>query len=185
MTMSAVFFLLSFWQKEQLYTNKMGALTSNSDTIWLSCDHTFASVSNVGSIRPEDGKWITQYNGLFCVLNPEGQVLTWKLTRSLSFDHIKEQLERLNERFHQNEKVVHEFFIDICCSWRHKLQQIFGTQLKVYLDLFHAVQRIGRKLPKRHPFHSACMRSLTLVFRDPTDMETPSPDIIRHNLEEF
>lgn len=66
-----------------------------------------------------------------------------------------------------------------------------GPQLKVCLDLFHAVQHISRKIPKRHPFHSAFMRSLTLVFRDPTDVglerkkKTPCPAIIRRNLEDL
>ena len=95
----AAFFLFCFWEKEPLYTNKMGCLKTNSDQVWLSCDHTFSSVSNVGSVRPNDGKWVKQYNGLFCVLNPEGQVLTWKLTKSLCFEHIEEQLQLLNDRF--------------------------------------------------------------------------------------
>ena len=120
-------------------------------------------------MRPDDGKWIKQYNGLFCVLNPEGELLTWKLTRSLSFEHTQRQLELLNERFQQKGKIVQEFYVDIRMLLMAPKTTV-GPQLKVCLDLFHAVQRISRKIPKRHPFHSAFMRSLTLVFRDPTDV---------------
>ena len=159
--------------------------------VWLSCDHTFSSVANIGSVRKSDGKWMKQYHGLFCVLNSDGEVLTWKFTRSVAFDDIQQQLSLLNDRFTQAGRIVEEFYIDICCSWRKKLQDIFGPQLKVQLDLFHAVQRISKKIPKRHPYHSECLRTLTVVFRDPTDTgpvrrkSTPSPSVIREGLENF
>ena len=95
----ASFFLLKFWEKEPAYTGRMASITSQSKRTWLSCDHTFSSIANIGTVRRDDRKWITQYNGLFCVLNEVGQVLTWKLTRRLSFDHIEQQLMLLNERF--------------------------------------------------------------------------------------
>ena len=126
-----------FWQKEPAYIYNMGSLTAKSDCIWLSCDHTCASVSNIGCVRLDDGKWVKQYIGLFCMLNPEGQVLTWKLTRSLCFEHIEEQLKL---RFHQKGQVVQEFFVDICCSLRQKLQNIFGSHLKEHLDIFHILE---------------------------------------------
>ena len=88
----------------------MSSITSQSR---LSCDHTYSSIANVGTVRIDDKRWITQYKGLFCVLNEVGQVLTWKLTRSLSFDHIEQQLMLLNERFHRVGKNVEEFFVDI------------------------------------------------------------------------
>lgn len=34
----------------------------------------------------------------------------------------------------------------------YKLQEVFGEDATVRLDVFHAVQRITRKIPKRHPF---------------------------------
>ena len=67
---------------------------------------------------------------------------------------------------------MHEFHIDNCCSLPHKLQSVFGSQLVVLLDTFHAVQRITSKLPKRHPYHHECLKSLQLVFRDPSDQGT-------------
>ncbi len=46
-------------------------------------------------------------------------------------------------------------YVDICCSWRPKL---FGENLMVYLDLFHAVKRISSTVSKKHPLHYECIR---------------------------
>ena len=108
---------------------------------------------------------------MFCVLNAEGQVI---------FANILDKLTSLQERFVRRGIVLQEFFIDNCCAWRLKLQNVFGRHLKVYLDIFHTVQRITRKIPKRHPFHQDCLKSLQLVFRDPSDQGAirtkPTPD---------
>ena len=118
-------------------------------------------------------------------------MLTWKATKTLSFDSVCEQLTSLKLRLSQQGKVVEEFIIDNCCSWRQKLQSIFGRDMKVSLDLFHAVQRISSKLSKRHSFHGPCLHDLSMVFRDPSDqglvrtMVTPSPHVLIENLKKF
>jgi len=72
-----------------------------------------------------------------------------------------------------------------------KLQEVFGEDATVRLDVFHAVQRITRKIPKRHPFSSECMNDFTMVYRSPTDItkkgkqSTPCPAIIMKKLEDF
>lgn len=55
-------------------------------------------------------------------------------------------------------------FIDNCCQWKNKLKKVFGEELKVKLDLFHAVQRVTRKLSKRHTLYGSCVNDLTQVF---------------------
>jgi hypothetical protein len=40
-------FLRSFWKKEKLYVKEMKKITVDKDDGWLSCDHTFASVSKL------------------------------------------------------------------------------------------------------------------------------------------
>ena len=183
-------FLLQFWENEPTYRYKMECVTLSTGA-WMSCDHTFKSVANIGLLRNFDNKWIKQYNGLFCTLNEFGEVMTWKLTKTLSFDNIKEPLAQLNERLRRQGKVLEEFYVDVCCSWRSKLKEVFGNQLKVKLDVFHAVQRITRVIPKRHPYHKECMQSLTFVFRQPSDhgikrsKPTPTPLVLRRNLESF
>ena len=158
----AACYLLRFWENELAYTQKMSMTTlSPASSAWLSYDHTFRSVANIGTVRKGDRSWIKQYSGLFCVLNQEGEVMTWKLTRSLTFEHIEQQLIQLRDRLNEQGKVVDEFYVDICYSWRNKLQVIFGPQLKVFLDIFHAVQRITRKIPKRHPYRKHCLQALS------------------------
>ena len=158
---------------------------------WLSLDHTFKSVSNIGLVRPADKQWVKQYSGLFCVLNADGEVLCWKMTKTLSFDHMEDVLIALKNRLLRQEKQLEEFFIDNCCSFRRKLQSVFGPQLAVYLDIFHAVQRISTKIPKRHLYRHECLKSLTLVFRDPCDQGsvrtkiTPPPDVLRRQMCKF
>ena len=40
-------FLVSFWKREKQYVNEMSKTTVDKDDGWLSCDHTFASVSEL------------------------------------------------------------------------------------------------------------------------------------------
>ena len=184
-------FLYRYKKWKQVYDSQMRQRTIKDNELWLSCDHTFRTIANVGLFRQEDGVWTKQYKGLFCILNSDGEVLSWKATKTLSFDSVCGQLSTLKERLAHQHKVVDEFIIDNCCSWRTKLQSIFGTDMKVSLDLFHAVQRISSKLSKRHSFHSHCLRDLSLVFRDPTDqglirtMVTPASNVLIDNLKKF
>ena len=52
----------------------------------------------------------------------------------------------------------------------------------MFLDVFNAVQRVTSTIPKRHPYHHECIKSLQLVFRDPSDQgiartkATPPPE---------
>ena len=141
--------------------------------------------------RDVDCRWITQFSALFCVLNGNGQVVTWKLTKNMTFNNVEDQLVSLHERLMMQGKNVLEFYIDNCCSWRNKLQQVFGAHLSVKLDIFHAVKRISDKIPKRHPLRNDCVKYLSMVFRDPQDrgdsrlMETPDPNVLVAQLDVF
>lgn len=59
------------------------------------------------------------------------------------------------------------------------------------LDLFHAVQRITRTLPKKHPHFHKCVEDLRLVYRVDGDMgkqrllSTPPSDILLFKLNCF
>lgn len=94
------------------------------------------SSANIGMAREGDKRWITQYGALFCVLNSLGQVVTWKLTSGVAFDVIEDILISLQERLKVQGKTVSEFYIDNCCAWRNKLQQVFGKKMKVGLIFF-------------------------------------------------
>lgn len=136
---------------------------------------------NIGISRDTDKKWINQYSALFCVISNLGQIVTWRLTSSVMFSSVEGLLVALQDRLVKQGVKVKEFYVDNCCSWRLKLQSVFGPDLRVLLDIFHAVKRIGDKIPKRHELRSACMAELRMVFRDPSDrglertMATPAP----------
>lgn len=97
----------------------------------------------------------------------------------------------LRERFKRQGKNLEEFFIDNWCTFRSKLKAVFGEHLRVYLDIFHAVQRVSAKIPKKHPYRHECMRDLRLVFRDLTDQGpvrtkvTPPPHSLQQQLLNF
>ena len=71
-----------------------------------------------------------------------------------------------------------------------KTANLFGQEMQVYLDIFHAVQRVG-KIPKRHELRYECTEVFRLVFREPTDLgknrtkPTPEPKVIQENVERF
>ena len=91
-----------------------------------------ACVSNIGLVRLADNHWVKQYSGLLCVLNGDGEVLTWKLTKSLLFASMEDILCALRDRFKRQGKNLEEFFIDNCCTLRSKLKSVFGEHLRVY-----------------------------------------------------
>ena len=63
--------------------------------------------------------------------------------------------------------------------------------MEVRLDLFHAVQRVVRCIPRRHPFAYHCCQAFSLVVRDPSDsgersvLPTPSKQVILENIAKF
>ena len=178
-------FLRDFLAKEQYYISEMSSLKSS---LWVSCDHTFKVACNIGYLR-DDKRWIQQYNSVFFVLDNQGRVLSWQFTNSTSFDVVEAILRNLHSR--HGAGVIKEIFIDNCCQWRNKLQSVFGNETKVYLDLFHAVQRITRVLSKKHPLYAKCINDLRLVFREQGDTgikrchPTPSPELLLENADKF
>ena len=177
-------FLTRFLQHEELYLHEMEAIPVTES---ISFDHTFKIASNIGYLR-EDKKWISQYDSVFLVLNKDGKVLTWQLTKGTSFDQITTVLQGVAQRAQGNLKVV---YVDDCCKLRHKIMKVFGSNVVVKLDLFHAVQRITKTLPKKHSLYKNCRQELRLVFRCKGDCEmtrlssTPSAAIIQENLDNF
>ena len=52
-------------------------------------------VANIGMLRDVDCRWITQFSALFCVLNGNGQVVTWNLTKNMTFNNVEDQFMSL------------------------------------------------------------------------------------------
>ena len=115
-------------------------------------------------MREGDHQWLNQFNAIFFVLNSPGQFI-----KSVAIENYKDTLWNIKRRLDKNSQQLKEFFVDNCCHWRKKIQQIFGKDTNVLLDLFHAIQRVQTKIPKKHPLHLKCCYDFLLVFRAVTD----------------
>lgn len=178
------FYIEYFRENEEYLNREMMDLSAS----WLSCDHTFKVASNIGLMR--GGKWVKQYDSLFAVMNELGQVVTWQFVYGQSYSTI-ETLTSLKKRLDKKGCTLQGICIDNCCHWRKKLENTFGPGRQVKLDIFHAVQRIGLAMSKKHPFYWRCLRDFSQIFWQPGDngdqrhKETPAPDVIRQNLNKF
>ena len=155
---------------------------------FISIDHTFKVAANLGYLRP-DGRWITQYNSLFIVLNDIGQVIAWQLTKTTSIDECRELLCALKNRQNLFEAGVGEVYTDNCCTIKAKLKSIFGPNVRIHLDIFHATQRITKTIPKRHPLFQLVMKDIRMLFRDARDkghqrtLPTAGVDVLLKNVD--
>lgn len=95
-----------------------------------------------------DGHWINQYGSVFFVLNEVGQVPTWEFTTTTSLNEAYPILDALALRLRNHNNRVSLVLVDNCCQVSNS---IFGEQVHVRLDLFHAIQRLGRELSRFHP----------------------------------
>ena len=174
--------------KEQYYIENMKNLKCDGS---ISLDHTFEVASNIGYLR-SDGKWICQYSALFIVMNEVGEVVTWQFTKTKSFSEVENLLKQFNKRNIGLNGTITTIYIDDCCNWRGKLQNLLGN-VDVKLDLFHAIQRVTKSLSKKHKYYHPCLKQLRLILRDRDEGDiqqirrktTPTPDKILKNIDDF
>jgi hypothetical protein len=180
-------FIYDFEKKQHLYTCKMIEHSAE----WISIDHTFKIAANIGANRKCDSHWEKQYDSMICVMNEIGCVIAWQLTLGTAFDKVEDLLKGLHSRFQNQGRNVKLCFTDNCCTWKRKLQSVFGKELNVKLDLFHAVQRVVNKISKRHPFSFNCAQAFSLILRQPHDHgesrkeNTPDPETMNKQLDNF
>ena len=180
-------FALNFREIELFYTQKMSELSA----LYISADHTFKVAANIG-IHLQDKKWVAQYDSLFCILNEEGQVVAWQLTKGTSFNQVETLLKGLKSRLDKQGVVLKAVYVDNCCQVCQKVQNVFGN-VPVKLDLFHAISRVTQKIPKqsRHILAGACIIDFSNVFRCKSDKEeerkeeTLSSDELLDDLKDF
>ena len=178
-------FLEDFQKKEPYYETDMTKRAFDSTTI--SCDHTFKISKYIGARRESDNKYVKQFENLFIVLNERHEVIGWRLTRTTSFEEIRSLLVGLKEKIRTELKRV---VVDDCCKVRALYQSVFpGVEVK--LDIFHAVQRVTKVIPKGSEFSKKFSKDLGMIFRQNGDcgefreMATPSQAVILENLENF
>ena len=131
--------LAKFLKDEHVYLKEMMSILPGES---ISFDYTFKVAANIGFLR-DDGIWVP----LFLVLNSDGKVLTWQLTKGTAFSQIQILLSNLNKR----SSTIKTVYIDDCCKLRGKITSLLGMNVSVKLDLFHAVKRITATLNKKHP----------------------------------
>jgi hypothetical protein len=181
-------FILHFEENNIFYTDRMSDLSA----VYLSADHTFKVAANIG-VRLPDNKWITQYDSLFCIINEKGQVVAWQLTKGTSLTRVEDLLKDLKKRLDKQNVTLDAIYVDNCCHVRKKISEIFGDSIPVKLDLFHAIARVTKKIPKqtRHYMSGTCIKDFANVFRSVGDKEkerkmpTPSQEQLLENLNTF
>ena len=73
-------------------------------------------------------------------MNEKGQIVTWQLTQTQGFENIRLLLQQLFWRISSQGKIVKEFYINNCCHWKKKLQEVFWANLVVKLDIFQVIK---------------------------------------------
>ncbi len=180
-------FLSKFLENEAHYRHNIHSTDTGHA---LSFDHTFKIAANIGYVRT-DKKWIPQYDSAFFVFNSRGNILSWQFTKGTSFNQVEPLLLSIKKRAEKQGNAIETIYIDNCCQWKNLLQKVFGVNVKVKLDLFHAVQRITRHISKRHEFYGQCVNDIRLAFRKKEDQgktrtqSTPESREISNNLDKF
>ena len=110
------------------------------------------------------------------MLNECGQVVAWQLTKGTSFEKVRTLLTNLYAHGNNKLTTLTNFYTDNCCAWRGKLKEVFGKNVEVKLDPFHAIERIIKMIPKRGKKDSVTKmirrtmtNDFTMIFRDPSD----------------
>ena len=101
-------------------------------------------------------------------MNEAREVVAWRLTKTTGHEEVKDLLESLNSRISNNALIY--VIVDDCCKEKKLHKSIFGLDVEVKLDLFHALQRVVREFPYEKGIE--CLKfskEFGLIFRE---MET-------------
>ena len=112
-------------------------------------DHTFRITKKIGYTDEISGRFIPQNNALFLVMNSTGEKVDYTTVNysTTKMSNVANLLKNLKECL---PSPLTMFTVDNCCTiCKKKLVDIFGRQLSVRLDLFHAVKRFSTIIPKK------------------------------------
>ena len=116
--------------------------------------------------------------------------MTWKLTKSTSFNEIEDLLIQLKKRMSFSGNSLKFVCMDDCCHVSSKYSNIFPN-VSVKLDLFHACQRITRTFSRQNALHKEVSKSFVQIFRDDDDQgekclkSTVHKEKMEKNLDSF
>ena len=176
-------FLDMYMRRKDFYFSNMVRPVSS-----ISVNHSFKISKSIGSFRLQDSIFINENMKLFIVLNEEGLVVNWKLTKTTAQKEIEPVLQSVKIMSGASLKYT---FADTCCGCREIYEDIFPDAL-IKLDLFYACQRITKLLTdKKSNLAQRFLQNFGLVLREDNDLseirnfETPSRKRILTNLEHF
>ena len=133
---------------------------------------------------PQRHRVLVHKDRLATATTSESDILWWSVgfsDRRSNFNAIKDRLK----------SPLQLAIIDNCCHLSKMLKNMFGEQLEIKLDLFHAVRRFTTTLKIPNPSRNQLILDFKLVFRDRADnghsrlQPTPSASAIKLNLDEF
>ena len=126
----------------------------------------------------------------FFGMNEYGEIVTWRLTKTTGFNEIEDLLVDLRQRLEDNGIELETIILDDCCKMRNLYQNIFGKNVDIKLDIFHACQRIVHTLDN-DDIKKQFSKEFGLIFRKDGDVSeerergTPESDVIIGNLEQL
>lgn len=98
---------------------------------FLSCDHTFKTSKQVGITRPDDNKFVRQFENMFLGLNENGDVLTWAFTKSTASTEIVDLLKHLKRRLDESGDNLEMIIVDDCCHVKNLYENVSpGVKLR-------------------------------------------------------
>ena len=138
-------FVQDFYKKLPLYEAELKKIRPTQ----VSFDHTFKVAAlikmNDGESFNKSKRFQQPFSTLFLLLDEGGRVASFTLTKTKSLSEIHGNLKELASRM-GTIKLAHS---DNCCSDESEVKLIFGSEVPIKLDLFHALARVTGEVKKR------------------------------------
>lgn len=150
-------FVSKFLEDESTYKSKIQAVETGES---LSFDHTFKQLP-ILDICMMTGNGCASMTQLFLYSTRTVRQCHGNSLKALGLRMLDNYLKRfLRETKPMQQCTIGTIYVDNCCQWKSKICEVLGSEsdVVVYLDIFHVVKRISKKIPKRHPYHSSCLQ---------------------------
>ena len=109
---------------------------------------------------------MTDKQSAFIAMDEERNVVGWKLTKGEGHAEARSCLDEIKARLKSPLQYV---LVDNCCSSRYLYIAVFGENIVVKLDVFHAVQRLCKCISKKDPNKAYISSKLGLFVRQSDD----------------
>ena len=100
-------------------------------------------------------------------MDGERRICGWKFTKTEGNAEAESCLQDVKTRL---KTPLRYALVDNCCKVRSHYVSVFGDQIEVKLDVFHAVQRLTTCIPAKHRYRKIICNKLGLFVRQSDDM---------------